>query len=186
MADITPTAPLGGHDARFGETRLTEVTDLALVSIAIPLGGEDALTSQLERAFALPLPDARTATSAKGRRLIRLSPDQLMLMWQDTDPDPARGVAAALDGTGYVTTQTGAWVALDLAGPLTLPALERVCPLALHPDSFPPGRFARTVMEHLSVVILNTGPDAMRLLSASSSAGSFLHMLETSLRNVSD
>jgi sarcosine oxidase subunit gamma len=42
----------------------------------------------------------------------------------------------------------------------------------------------RTVMEHLGVLILRTGDDAFMLLSASSSAKSFLHALETSVANV--
>ena len=55
---------------------------------------------------------------------------------------------------------------------------------SLYPDAFVEGAAARTVMEHLGVLILRTGPDAYLLLSASSSAGSFLHAVETSLVNV--
>ena len=43
---------------------------------------------------------------------------------------------------------------------------------------------ARTVMEHLGVLILRTGEDDYLLLSASSSAKSFLHAVEVSLTNV--
>jgi sarcosine oxidase subunit gamma len=39
-------------------------------------------------------------------------------------------------------------------------------------------------MEHLGVLILRSGDDEYLLLSASSSARSFLHAVETSLRNI--
>ena len=40
-------------------------------------------------------------------------------------------------------------------------------------------------MEHLGTIIIRTEQDTFLLLSASSSAGSFLHAVETSIRNVS-
>jgi sarcosine oxidase subunit gamma len=73
---------------------------------------------------------------------------------------------------------------LRVSGPKSRIALERICPLDLHPSTFPQGRVARTLMEHLGVIILHEGPDTYLLLSARSSAGSFLHAVETSVRNV--
>ena len=60
-------------------------------------------------------------------------------------------------------------------------ALERICPLDLHPDAFGVDHAARTVMEHLGVLIIRTGEEAYLLLSASSSAGSFQHALHLSM-----
>ena len=39
-------------------------------------------------------------------------------------------------------------------------------------------------MEHLGVLIMRTGEDRFLLLSASSSAGSFLHAVETAIKSV--
>lgn len=188
MADmtLTPTTPLAEYEKSFGATRLSEATGLALVSIAIPIGGEAALAQEIGRAFGLEMPDALTVSTGAGRHLLRLSADQLMMVWPDTAADPSQAVRHALGTTGYVTDQTGAWAVLDLNGPLTGAVLERISPLDHDPGSFPAGRFARTVMEHLSVVVISLGPDHMRLMSASSSAGSFLHMVETTLHYVSD
>ena len=77
------------------------------------------------------------------------------------------------------------WVALDISGPKARDALERICPIDLHDDAFAIMDLARTTMEHLGVIILRTDEERWRLLSASSSARSFLHALETSVKNVS-
>ena len=60
--------------------------------------------------------------------------------------------------------------------------LERLCPLDLHESAFPVGAAQRTVMEHMGAVILREGTDEFLLLSASSSAASFLHAVKTSIR----
>ena len=75
---------------------------------------------------------------------------------------------------------------LELAGPGAIAALERICPLDLHDSAFPVGAAGRTTMEHMSAVIIRTGPDTFLLLSASSSGMSFLHALETSLAYTSN
>ena len=45
---------------------------------------------------------------------------------------------------------------------------------------------ARTSMEHLDTLIIRTAENSYHLMSASSSAGSFLHAVETSIKNVSN
>ena len=105
-------------------------------------------------------------------------------MFTHATPDAERVVAARLNGAAYTTDQTDVWVALGLSGAARGAALERICPIDLHPDAFAVDDAARTVMEHLGVLILRTDADEYLLLSASSSARSFLHAVETSLRNI--
>ena len=54
-------------------------------------------------------------------------------------------------------------------------SVARICPIDLHADAFGPDHATRTVMEHIGAMILRTGEDAFLLLSARSSAQSFLH-----------
>ncbi|MDX1786447.1 MAG: sarcosine oxidase subunit gamma, partial [Roseovarius sp.] len=70
-----------------------------------------------------------------------------------------------------------------ISGPGSLAALERICMLDLHPDAFKVNAVARTVMEHMGAIIARTGEDTYLLLSASSSAKSFLHAIELSIEN---
>jgi sarcosine oxidase subunit gamma len=187
VSDLTLTAApaLGGYRADFGPVTLEERPATAIASIAWPLGGAAALEQALRAGFgaAVPAPGASTRSADGGTRFLWMAPDLVFAVFEHDAPDAARLVAARLD-TAYLTDQTDAWVALRIAGPAVRAALERICPLDLHPAAFPEGRAARTVMEHLAVIILREGPDAFLLLSARSSADSFLHAVETSIRNV--
>ncbi|MBY5986994.1 sarcosine oxidase subunit gamma [Roseovarius atlanticus] len=187
MADFTLTSepPLKGFDQGFGDTRLHAPADLAIVSIALPLGDEDAALKAIGSAFDADLPAPGLSVMGKDNtRLVRLGPDQAFAIFTRATPDAEPHVQTLLNGAAYTTDQTDVWTGLVLDGPLARTALERICPIDLHPDAFAEGAAARTVMEHLGVLILRTGPDAYLLLSASSSAGSFLHAVETSLLNV--
>ena len=175
--------PLAGRSHSSGKTRLAAKTDLALVSVAIPLGQEDTAQAAIRAAYATGLPDVgRYAKSPEtGALLIRLGPDQGLIAFEHAEPDAERIVSRSLSGALYTTDQTDAWVAVTLSGPGSRSALERICPLDLDPSVFGVGAAARTVCEHLGVLVLCIEKDSYLLLSASSSAESFWHAVETSL-----
>ena len=177
---------LGGFSKTIGGTELSEVTDLAIVSIAIPMGGDLAFAGALSNAYGADRPAlGGSSLSADGRvRFLWMAPDQLLALFENDSPNAAATISEKLDGKAYVTLQSDNWLALRLSGKTAHAALERICPLDLHPDAFPEGRVARTVMEHMGAVILRQGRESFLLLSTSSSACSFLHAVETSLRNV--
>lgn len=85
----------------------------------------------------------------------------------------------------YLSDQSDSWAILQLEdqadGERVRQMLERLCPLDLHPDGFPVGRVARTQMEHLAVIIWREASNHYLLMSPRSSAGSFLHALQTAL-----
>jgi sarcosine oxidase subunit gamma len=183
---LTSTPPLAGHDRKFGDTRLHAPANLAIVSIALPLGGETAAKSAIKSAYGsdLPVPGKSVVTAKGDARLLRLAPDLAFVIFTHAGADAVDIVAAKLKGTAYLTDQTDVWCALELRGPMARPALERICPVDLHPDSFALHDGARTIMEHLGTVILRTDTDTYLLLSGASSADSFLHAVETSIENV--
>lgn len=187
MAEYTLQAelPLAGTEMEIAGVRLWAPADLALVSLALPLGGEAAAEEAVKDTYGLDFPGiGRSALAEDGTRLIRLAPDLAFALFTHATPDAERVVAERLKRAVYTTDQTDVWVALALSGPETRSALERICPIDLHPDVFAVDHAARTMMEHLGVLILRTGQDDYLLLSASSSAGSFLHAIEVSLRNI--
>ncbi len=189
MPDLTLTAspPLDGYHKQFGDTALTEIGDQALVSIAVPLGGADALDSAMTGAYGTTFPaPGSTALSKDGSvRFLGLQPDQCFALFELAGNDPVEAIANVLGDTGYYTDQSDSWAMLRLSGPLAVSALERICPLGLAPAAFPQGSVARTAMEHLGVIILCENEDSYVLMSARSSAPSFLHAVETSVENVS-
>ncbi len=187
MVETTLTAEpfLDGYSRVFGDTSLTEITDLALVSVAIPLGGDAKAESAMSNAFGVNIPEIGGSVVAKNNcRILRLSRDQLFVVFSRDTPDAETLVSRQLNNTVYTTDQSDVWVGLEISGPDALPALERICPIDLHSTKFGPGAVARTAMEHLGVIIVRTGQSAYLMLSASSSAISFLRTVEISLVNL--
>lgn len=178
--------PLFGLNHDYGPVRLSAPVGLTLVSVALPLGGEEEAQKAIKAAYGVELPAVgRYALSSDGAtRLIRTASDQGLLLFAHPAPDGERVVAARLLGKVYSTNQTDAWVGLEIEGAAARAVLERISPLDLDSRVFTEDMAQRTVMEHLGVLILRKGPDAFLLLSASSSAASFLHAIETSIRNV--
>ena len=185
---LTARAPLGGYARSFGAIALAEETGLALVSAAVPQGGDAAFATALADGFAASRP--ATGDSAVGERygarVLGMQPDQMFILFEPPDPDrPAETVAAALGAAACVTDQSDSWAMLRIAGAGVRSALERICPLDLDDAAFPEGKVARTAMEHLSVIILRDGADSFLLMSPRSSARSFLHAVELSAEYVS-
>lgn len=185
MADfVLHATPATGAGLSIGANRISERRDLALVSVAIPLDGDERLANALKTGWSLDMPDARRSSVQANTCAIRTAQDQLFLIIPGTTPDAYETVNGALEGAGYTTDQTDNWVMLEVTGPDTRAALERICPLDLHPDVFAIGDAARTVMDHIGAHILRFGPDTYLLMAARSFAGSFLEAIETSLENV--
>jgi len=179
---------LGGFHKDYGTVVVTEVTDRAIASFALPLGGEAQAEKTIKSVLKLDLPSVGTAAQSEdgATTLLRLGKDQVFCL-MDKQPDghgAHRALSEKLAGTVYTTDQSDVWVSLTIRGPDSLRALERICPIDLHPGSFEVGALARTVMEHLGTVIIRNSDDEYTLMSASSSAKSFLHAIETSIENV--
>lgn len=179
---LEAAAILGGTDWTFGENRILERSDLAIVSVAVPVDGEQVLSQAMDSGWGLSIPEP-TVSSIRGEtRAIRTAPDQMLLVFPSDTTDAEVHVRTKLNGAGYTTDQTDAWVVLEVAGPDTLPALERLCPLDA--ANMPVDGSARTMMEHMGATILRLGGERFLLMSASSSARSFFEAVETAYRNV--
>ena len=187
MTDFTLTAAptLGGYSRDFAGTTLTEITPLAIVAAALPLSREKAAKDAIKAAYgAMPTP-TKSTLSKDSVRLISVAQDQIFVVFASDTNKANTEVNKALNGTCYTTDQTDVWVALEIAGPNARTALARICQIDLHPKEFPVNGSARSTMEHMGAMIIRTGKETFMLMSASSSAKTFLHAVETSLNNVS-
>lgn len=188
MADIALSTydPFEGVHLETAGVALSGVTGMALVSAVIPNGGKAAFAKSIETAYgvSIPAPGATMRASDDATLLIGLQRDQVFLMFERTDDWPERSVALKLGDAAYVTDQSDGWVMARLTGPRCREALERICRLDLSPKVFAEGAVARTLMEHLNVIILRDGSHSFLLMSPRSSAPSFLNALETSIRNI--
>ena len=191
MADpaLAPRSPLGGYRRTIGGIALAEPAGLALVSAAVPQGGDEDFAAALAGGFGAVRPGTGDSTPGDrhAARVLGMQPDQVFILFEPPDPDrAAETVAAALGSSAYVTDQSDSWAMLTVAGAGVRAALERICPLDLADEAFPAGRVARTVMEYLAVIILRDGTDSFLLMSPRSSARSFLHAVELSVANASE
>jgi len=183
--ELIAKSPLDGFQATIGALTLEEVTGIALVSIAIPLGGEDAFAAALKKAHKCAVPGpVDMVTSNDGAQFIWMAPGQIFARFESDDPWPEQRVATALGPTAYVVDQSDAWVTVRIKGASVCDSLERICPLDLHPVSFAVGQAKRTTMDHMNTLLIRVSSDEFLCMSASSSAKSFLHAIEVSARNI--
>ena len=185
MPDMTLTArsALGGFDKTTGGVRIAEVPDLAIVSLTVPQDDEAAEEEALTKAYGVAVPVVgRYVTSTDGKvRVMGTAPDQLFVLFEHAAPDARAVVHAATGAAFYSTDQTDVWCCLEISGTSVREVLARICPLDLHPGVFGADSAERTSMEHMGAMIIRVGDDAFWLMSARSSAKSFLHAVETSI-----
>ena len=179
---------LGGFQKDYDTVKIKEVTNRAITSLALPLGGEVKAEKAIKSALKLTLPEVGMSTQSKdgATALLRLGKDQLLYLMEGKSDRHAVYIALAKKFADdvYTTDQSDVWVSLTLSGPDSLRTLERICPINLDPDKFAVGALARTTMEHLGTIIYRNSEAEYALMSASSSARSFLHAIQTSIENV--
>jgi len=174
-----------------GELRLAERCDLALLSIAISDEDLLAVTEDLEKRVGMRLPNIgySTTTDQPGRRLMGLQPGLWLLLHEHPGGDPVQALheqsGKPLNPLARITDQSDAWVFLELHGANSIAALERLCPLDLHPEHFQVDQLARTVFELMGVILIRQQIDSWLLLSARSTASSFAHALSTAVDSIS-
>ena len=186
MADFTLEARsvLGGFDHDFDGTRLTEWEGMACVAVSVPMGGAEALAKKVKTAFGGSIPKVGQSYVGKGdARVVAFTDDQFFVVYEGEPHGAVPLIEKKLGKTGYYVEQTNNWVALELSGPKAIAALERIC--AIDMAVFAVDAAERTVMEHMGALVIRRGQDDFLLMSASSTAGSFLHAVETSVKYVS-
>ena len=162
---------------------MCEATETDIVSVAWPEAKAGEIANGI-KALGLSMPEPTMTNAADGARAVRTTPDQMLVLLDADGAGSIDRVAKALDGAGYLTRQTDAWVICDLSGDGVFDVLERLCPINIRGNAFPVGASARTAMEHMGALIIRTGETEFRLMSASSSARTFEHALTTSMRYV--
>lgn len=162
MADPTRRHPLEGIDLPTGP-----VGDTVLVAApparrwALQGDGADAAAAVL----GVPAPDrVNRASSSRDRAMLRLGPDEWLLLADPADPALDAVLAGALAGVPHgLVDVSHRQTALMLFGSGAVDVLAAGMPLDLHPTAFPVGMATRTVFEKAEIVLWRTGPDAFRV-----------------------
>jgi len=177
VANLIAKSPSAGHaPVEIGGATLSEVPPQSIWAIAPYHGQDDALAKALKKAHDLGWP-APGALSAKGGLSLAWSgKDQAFLF--GTVPDPALSAYAAL------TDQSDAWTHLVLEGPATREVLARWVPVDLSPGALPDGSTIRTLLGHMTTLILHPAGDRFDLLVFRSMADTAWHELTHAMRAV--
>ena len=170
--ELTEKPLLGNYVRAISGVTLTEVTDLNILSIATPLGGEKKRDAALKKLNLAPTAPGKSITEGN-MRLIGMAADQHFLLVEN-------GVLPDVKDT-YTTDQTHNWVAIRAEGDAIWPAMDRLCMLDLHPDACQVNDAPRFDIETMLAVMIKEEDNKILLLGASSSARSFLHAIETAL-----
>ena len=191
---LTAQSPLGGYEMITDGTSLIEVTGLSMVSVAPLAGSQTAFQTAMAKLFKTgkngsPKPKATMALDRSGKPRCILMPsaqNQWFLCFDDDGTNPIDAAKAllgkSLSKQMAMTDQSDSWVVLALSGPQSRETLARICPIDCSASAMPIGTTARTSMEHLGAIITRR-PDGgdhqpcFWLLSARSSAASFLHTI---------
>jgi sarcosine oxidase subunit gamma len=191
---LTAESPLSGYEMITGGASLIEVTGLSMVSIAPLAGSQAAFQTAIAKLFKTdksdsPKPSATMALDQSGKQLCILMPsaqNQWFLCFDDDGTNPIDAAKAllgkSLSKQMAMTDQSDSWVVLALSGPQSSQTLAQICPIDCSASAMPIGTTARTSMEHLGAIITRRPDEGNHqpcfwLLSARSSAASFLHAI---------
>jgi len=93
----------------------------------------------------------------------------------------AEGLQTRLAGLASISDQSGGYVLFRVTGANARRLLQRGVPIDLHPDAFPPGSAATTVIAHIGVILWQSeAADGFTLATFRSYATSLQHWLHQS------
>lgn len=181
---LTARAPLGSLDKSFDGISLKTPEPTGLLALSVSRDGEPGLNEALQRTVDCQWPAVgQSAISNSGHAtVLRLSREHALIQF-DESAVAAGQLIDGLSSVAWLADQSDSWAALWIDGSRSREMLERTCMLDLDATVFDRGAVARTRMEHLAVIIYRQTDNGFLLLSATSSAASFLHMIQTSIRN---
>lgn len=167
MIDLIAKPAVSGLPVSHGGCTLSAFDAGPVTSIA-PYPGRDL-------SAVLPFPAPGRVTDYQSGRLI----------WAGRDMAFLTGVAAPdLSGLAAVTDQSDGWAWVSLEGASVEAVLARLCPLDLRLRSFAVGSSARSMLQHLPILLVRTGPESFQIASFRSMAGTLVHELEIAMKGV--
>lgn len=177
MAELAAGDPFAGIDlpGEVGGCRLEGCAPAPITSIA-PWPGRKGAADAALRAIGLGFPEPGQVIAAGAARVVWAGRATAFLI----GADPPEGLAehAAL------TDQGDGWAGLRLSGGAAEAVLARLVPLDLRPGALPPGRAARSLLNHVPCLILREAGTAFELYVFRSMAGTAAHELAEAMRSV--
>ncbi|MBF9058950.1 sarcosine oxidase subunit gamma [Rhodobacterales bacterium HKCCSP123] len=177
MAELIAKSPARGlTPVEAGGVTLTEAPMGPIWAVMPYRGKGAALSAALEAAHGLGFPAPGLLAETGDARIAWSGLDQAFLM--GVMPDRALAAHAAL------TDQSDAWTHLVLEGAAVRDVLARWMPVELSPSACPPGSARRSLVGHMTALVLHPGGDRFEILVFRSMAATAIHELTRSMRAV--
>lgn len=157
---------------------LRELRPAGCAEIAAWPGRVAEVTAALRALCGVELP-ARSGRFALGSLCLAAAtaPGRWLLLADETDPvGPLRGRVAAADAA--IVDLGHSRSGLRIAGAPAAELLSKGVDIDLHPEAFPPGAVAQTVVHHIGVTMLRRAPDVFDLYVYRSLAVDFADWLQ--------
>lgn len=171
MAKLIAKTPFDGLlPLTHGDTTLTEVTYDRITWIA-PHKGQMAKTSRaLDKQIGADFPSPNTHANG----VVWFGPEQALVL--GTPLKPISGAA--------LVDQTSAWAICTLDGADAAAVLARLVPIDLRDGAFGPGAAARTLLGHMTCVLMRTGPTGYQIMVFRSMAATCAHEISRAMEMV--
>ena len=186
---LSSNTPLDGFKQEINGISIVEIADVEIFALALKNGvrNKKKAISIFKKNFgcSMPNPGHSNKTRNPEIKVLRTSPVQIFIIFKIRDSRKVEKILSDMDKAFYITEQSDVWSGLTVSGRDIISCLERVCPIDIATHAFGIDCFARTVMEHLGVIIIRCKENEFELFSSSSSAKSFLNVITTSARNIS-
>ena len=161
--ELMDRAVTGERDLRVAEWRFT-----TMVSLRVDPGS--AAADAIEGVLGTALPRSAGEVTGHGQHsVLWLGPDEWLVVSQMAAGDLVAALAEAVAGAHAAIVDVSAnRTVLELRGAAARAALEKGCPLDLHPRSFGPGEAVATTLARVPLILWQVGPESYRLLPRSS------------------
>lgn len=144
--------------------------------ISVRVKPNDALPAASVAGLTLDLP-INGCVARGGRCVLRLGPDEWMILGPETDRDAmtAETEAALSDRVHAMVDVSHRNVAFRVSGPHAAEILNAGCPLDLYPAAFPPGSATRTLLGKAEIVLIRSADEPVFRVECWRSFGSYVH-----------
>lgn len=174
MPELIATSPFEGLHlpVEHGACRLDGIDPGPVTSVA-PFAGAGAAVAQALAPLVPGFPAPNTVLSGNGARMVWSGVGQALLI----------GAAApdALSGLAALTDQSDGWASLRLTGAGTSAVLARLVPLDLRPAAFPVGAAARSLLNHIPLLLMRPDAAGLDLMVYRSMVGSAVHEISVAM-----
>jgi sarcosine oxidase subunit gamma len=189
MADLAERAALAGllqpgHYGRAGITGITivEPAEIAFASVIAKFGRRSALTSAVNAAFGVALPDGPRRAVKSGVAFAGVGPNHWIASAEGTEAAGFAAKARARIGPfAVVSDQSDSRLVLQLSGPRVRDVLAKGAPVDLHPAAFKVGDVANTLICYIGTQIDRIDEATWQVTAPRSMAGSFWSWLTASM-----